>query len=77
MDGSTEDLRTWRLGRGASIFPTIIATTPPLLVAACGVSPIVVVDMSAEAVVNNSILAVVVKAVLYHGGFLPSGFRVD
>jgi hypothetical protein len=67
----------WRLGRGASIFPVVVAATTPRVVATRLVSPVVVMNSSAEVVMDPSMLVVVLEAVLYRGSFLLGGFRID
>lgn len=58
-----EDLRNWRLERGALIFPTVVATTPPRVVAVRGMMLVVVVQPLAKAVTNNMVLTIVEEAV--------------
>jgi hypothetical protein len=48
-DGLAKDLRTWRLGGGASVLPGVITTAPPRAV----VVHLVVSSVSAETVVNR------------------------
>lgn len=77
MDGPAEDLWTWQLRRWVSILPAIVAATPLRVVATCLVSPVIVMKTFVEAVVDPSMLAIVLEAVLYRGGFLIGGFGMD
>jgi hypothetical protein len=68
---------TQRLRREALIFHAVVAATLSRVVAARIVSSVMVMYTSAEAVVDPSMLAVALDAVLYYGGFLSGGFGMD
>jgi hypothetical protein len=72
-----KDLWTRWLRGGATIFPTIVATTLSRVEAMCSVSSVVAVQPSTEAIMNTAILKVVEEAVLYRRGSLLGGLRVD
>jgi hypothetical protein len=68
---------TRQLGRGASIFPAVIVATPLRVIAVPLMSSVLVMNTSAKAIVDPSMLAVVLEAFLYHGGFSSGGFGMD
>jgi hypothetical protein len=74
---SAEDLRTWGLGRGASIFPIIVASTPPRVVAVRGMTSVVVVQPLAKAVMDITVLVIAEEPISNRGGFVLCGLGMD
>jgi hypothetical protein len=73
----TEDLGAWRLGQGASVFPTIVVTNPSRVVAMHDVVPVIVSRPLTKAVSDIMVLTVFEEAVSDHGGFVSCGLEMD